>query len=354
MPYSILTSKLGSGGRFSWKLPPYYEWTDWDTCNSITAMFGKETDYSLEMQVRDTNNLIATIKKEITIYHENLPPKPVLEIGCKRGNIRTQFYFDSWMTRDLESLPTSLQVRWDYNGDGNFDTEYSRERTVYHQYPEAGIYQVVLEVKDPEGLSDTTSQYVIVSPYTNETGLIRDHRDEQMYGTVKIGNQWWMSENLNFAPWDSNKDYVEKFCYRHNPGYCEALGGLYSIYHATRNDFYNDVEGICPTGWHIPSRAEWEQMINYIDGWNSASKLILGGETDFNTIFAGYGKETPGYKDSYSLGQITYFWSFKRLRGWPIAQSCWNIALIKDKEKIYPGYSGYDMLLSVRCVKDDE
>ncbi|MEA1878359.1 MAG: FISUMP domain-containing protein [Bacteroidota bacterium] len=347
---------------FSWKLPPEYEWTEWDTCSSITVRFGREADYSLEMQVRDTNNLIAKIKKEITIYHENLPPKPVLEVGCKRGNIRTQFYFDSWMTRDPESLPTSLQVRWDYNGDGNFDTEYSKERTVYHQYPEAGTYQVVLEVKDPEGLSDTTSQYVIVSPYTNETGLIRDHRDEQMYGTVKVGNQWWMSENLNFSPWDPNKDYVEKMCYRRSAydpvRWCNYLGGLYNVYHATRNDIYGDVEGICPKGWHMPSRNDWEELISSIGGFDKAEKLLVGGEADFNALFAGYGRWATsltgrGVKFE-GLGEITYFWSYKRQLGWPLTVGSWNIALLKDKSRIYTGFSENELFYSVRCVKDEE
>jgi len=343
---------------YSWKIPPDFGWTKWDTCSSITAKFYREVDYYIEMQVRDTNNLIGITKKKITIYHENLPPKPVLELGCKRGNIRTQFYFDSWMTRDLESLPTSLQVRWDFDGDGNFDTEYSKERRVYHQYPEAGTYQIILEAMDPEGLSDTTSQYVIVSPYTNETGLIRDHRDQQIYGTVKIGNQWWMSENLNFSPWDSNKDYVEKWCYKRWDGdpvpWCNYVGGLYSIFHATRNDFYNDVKGICPKNWHMPSKAEWEELIEEIGGLNQADRLVIGGDTDFNALYAGHAKWVNSQFRCEGLEDITYFWSFKRLAGWPIAQSCWNIALLKNESKIYAGYSGNDSFFSVRCIRDDE
>ncbi|MBT3748183.1 MAG: hypothetical protein HN936_05460 [Bacteroidetes bacterium] len=347
---------------YSWRLPPEYTWTEWDTSRITTARFGRETDYQLEMKVRDTNYLIAQTEKEITIYHENLPPVPVLKVGNKRGNIRTQFYFDSWGTRDFESNPTSLEVRWDFNGDGNFDTSYSSERTIYHQYPEFGTYKVVLEVKDPEGLSDTTSQYVIVSPYTNETGLIFDHRDGRIYGSVKIGEQWWMSENLNFRPWDPNKDYVKERCYSRfcmDPiNWCEVFGGLYNIYHATRNDFYNDVEGICPAGWHMPSRAEWENLIESIGGFEQADKLIVGGSSDFNVLYGGYGEGPPGASlcqmDYSGLGEITYLWSFKRLRGWPIAQSCWNVALLKGESRIYTGYSGNDSYFSVRCVKDDE
>lgn len=352
---------------FSWRLPPEYEWTEWDTSRTITARFGRETDYTLEMQVKDTNQLIAHSIKEITIYHENLPPKPVLEVGSKRGNIRTQFYFDSWMTRDLESIPTELQVRWDFDGDGNFDTQYTKEHTIYHQYPVAGTYKVVLEAKDPEGLSDTVSQFVFVSPYTNETGLIRDHRDEKMYGTVKIGDQWWMSENLNFSPWEPNKDYVEKYCYSrwdNDPvPWCDHLGGLYNVYHATRNNFYGDVEGICPSGWHMPSKEDWEVLIEYIGGFQQANKLIIGGVTDFNVRYAGYG-EWRLYTDPFTgatyykvvtvrLGEITYLWSFKHMLA-QTSESSWNVALLKDNSRIYTGYSGNSLYFSVRCIKDED
>lgn len=349
---------------YSWKLPPDYEWTEWSTDPLVYQRFYREVNYPLELRVKDQYGLVNYSKKEIQIYHENLPPDPKFRIGCSRGNIRTQFFFDSWPTLDIESLPTSLQVRWDFDGDGSFDTNYSYERRAYRQYPNAGRYKITMEAKDPEGLSDTISHYIDVSPWENETGLVRDHRDDQYYGTVKIGDQWWMSENLNFSPMDWRKDYIQKYCYKryhYDPvKWCNTYGGLYNAYHATRNDIYGNVRGICPKNWHIPSKAEWEQMIEHIGGYNQAQKLLAGGETDFNVLLGGYGYY---WYDPIEQGYImrfkwrnygTYFWSFTPIRGVGDPISSWNVTIFKDQDKIYPGYSGNTLYYYVRCVKDSE
>ncbi len=222
-----------------------------------------------------------------------------------------------------------------------------------------------MQAIDPDGLSDTISHFVDVSPWENETGLIKDHRDDQYYGTVKIGEQWWMAENLNFAPMDWRKDYIQKFCYRRyyqDPiKWCNIYGGLYNVYHATRDDWYGDVEGICPAGWHMPSQHEWEQMIDYIGGYSQAQKLMPGGETDFNILLAGYGyiwHDPINHTDEVLFkkrGSLTYLWSFSRGHGGggPFAASSWNVAILKDQDRIYTGYSSNELYYSVRCVKDD-
>jgi uncharacterized protein (TIGR02145 family) len=346
--------------RYSWKLPPNYEWSDWSYDPVKTIRFVREATYTLELRIMDTASLINSCSKKITVYHQNVPPSAKFTIGCRRGNIRTQFYFDSWPTLDQESLPTSLQVRWDFNGDGQWDTDYSDERTIFHSYPQPGTYKVYLEARDPDGLSDTTAQFVEVSPWTNETGLIHDQRDGQYYGTVKIGSQWWMSQNLNFAPFDPHKDEVQKICYFRYPmdpvKWCNILGGLYNCYHATREDWYGEVQGICPNGWHMPSRKEWETLIGYIGGYDQADKLLPGGETDFNALYAGYIGEVSTPKGPelkcYWLNYGTYFWSFTKMSGL-YAPNSWNITLIKDEQRILPGFSDMKYYYSVRCIKDD-
>ncbi|MCX6226316.1 MAG: PKD domain-containing protein [Bacteroidia bacterium] len=350
--------------RYSWKLPPEYVWSDWTYQPEITIQLTTEEIYFLELRVKDTAGLVNYCKKIIRVYHQNLPPDPKFIIGCRRGNIRTQFFFDSWPTLDPESLPTTLEVRWDFDGDGNWDTEYSKERRIYHNYPDPGTYKVYLDARDPEGLSDTSAQFIEVSPWINETGFIYDQRDGQYYGSVKIGDQWWMSQNLNFAPYDQNKDEVRRHCYSrdctdHYP-WCDILGGLYSAYHATREDYYGEVKGICPNGWHMPSRTEWETLIETIGGWDQADKLLPGGITDFNALYAGSSGPPvlcpplndflPGF---HWLDYATYFWSFNKMAN-PYAPNAWSIALIKGKTNIDPGWDGMDSYFSVRCVKNED
>ena len=350
--------------RYSWKLPANdYIWTEWTHKPQMDFQMKREASYDLELRIMDTAGLVNYCKKSITIYHQNLPPKAKYTIGCRRGNVRTQFYFNSWLTLDPESLPTTLEVRWDFDGDEKWDTEYTKDRIIYHNYPEPGTYKVYMEARDPDGLSDTTAQFVEVTSGTNETGVIYDQRDGQYYGSVKIGNQWWMSQNLNFSPYNELKDEVRKICYiryLEDPvPWCDILGGLYNVYHATREDYYGTVRGICPWGWHMPSRKELETLIETIGGWNQADQLLPGGPTDFNALYAGCSEivwdpiqrlyvEKPKW-----INYAAFFWSFNKMSN-PYAPNSWSIALIKDEKKILPGWSGMDNKYSVRCVKNEE
>jgi uncharacterized protein (TIGR02145 family) len=343
--------------RYSWKLPPGYEWTPWTYKPDTTIKFEREAAYDLEMRIMDTASLVNYCKKTITVYHKNLPPDPKFTIGCRRGNILTQFYFTSWPTVDQESLPTTLETRWDFNGDGQWDTDFGKLGVIYHNYPAAGTYKVYLEARDPDGLSDTTAQYVEVSPWTNETGLIFDQRDGQIYGTVKIGNQWWMSQNLDFEPWDPNKDNVLKKCISRYLGdpvpWCNIMGGIYNCYHATREDWYGEVKGICPYGWHIPSRKEWETLVSYLGGSDQADKLLPGGPTDFNALYAGYGRINATLQDPPSIHLSTYYWSFNKMVN-PYAPNSWYIGLEKGRKTFVTGWASMEYYHSVRCVKNED
>jgi uncharacterized protein (TIGR02145 family) len=125
---------------------------------------------------------------------------------------------------------------------------------------------------------------------------------------------------------------------------------------------WEGVQGICPKGWHIPTRKEWETLIETTGGINSAKKLLPGGSTDFNALFAGWGHEVwvhgpvmGDYKSWEFIGQeqITYFWASTPLKPAPPAYSHWNIALLKGEDRIYPGYSSNANFLSVRCIKNE-
>lgn len=103
---------------------------------------------------------------------------------------------------------------------------------------------------------------------------LEDSRDGQVYTTVKIGDQWWMAENLNYAV-DSS------YCYNDEVDSCAIYGRLYpwvvamdldSVYSRV-GAFYDGVvdsihQGICPEGWHIPSEEEWDILMEYADAHN--------------------------------------------------------------------------------------
>ena len=71
-----------------------------------------------------------------------------------------------------------------------------------------------------------------------------DLRDNTLYKKVKIGNQVWMAENLNYAT-----DY--SFCYDNNYLLCVIYGRLYT---------WSEAKSVCPKGWHLPSNEEWDAL----------------------------------------------------------------------------------------------
>ena len=74
------------------------------------------------------------------------------------GTTATTFSFDASGSTDNEDATSALEVRWDWNNDGTWDTNYSTTKTATHQYADVGTYTIKLEVKDSDGLTNTISK----------------------------------------------------------------------------------------------------------------------------------------------------------------------------------------------------
>ena len=113
--------------------------------------------------------------------------------------------------------------------------------------------------------------------------------DGNVYNTVKIGNQCWMSENLKVTKYSDgspiphvidpiewagiyNKDTNYAYCYYNNNanGEADIYGALYNWAAAmgkntlSSNSNPSGVQGVCPDGWHLPSNSEWTELENYL------------------------------------------------------------------------------------------
>jgi uncharacterized protein (TIGR02145 family) len=92
--------------------------------------------------------------------------------------------------------------------------------------------------------------------------------DGNVYNTVLIGNQCWMAENLK-ATKDAAGNSITRYCYNDSSIYCNLYGGIYSwstVMNGSSGSNSNPsgVQGICPTGWHVPSDAEWTQLVDHV------------------------------------------------------------------------------------------
>lgn len=121
-----------------------------------------------------------------------------------------------------------------------------------------------------------------------------DDRDGQSYGTVQIGNQCWMSENLNYGVMldsctnQSDNEILEKYCYDNNPANCEIYGGLYC--------WQEQQMDLCPVGWHTPTWQEFDYFDINAGGamkeqgtvhWN-APNTGASNSSGFSALPAGY------------------------------------------------------------------
>lgn len=131
-------------------------------------------------------------------------------------------------------------------------------------------------------------------------GKLVDERDNQVYRTVKIGDQTWMAENLNYA--DSSTTLSLKgrsWCYNNEPENCVMAGRLYTwaaaidsvgLYAGGKGvncgftktcSLPDTVYGICPPGWHLPNKSEWKILVDRaIDA--EALKSQVGWPVNYN------------------------------------------------------------------------
>jgi uncharacterized protein (TIGR02145 family) len=141
--------------------------------------------------------------------------------------------------------------------------------------------------------------------------LFTDTRDGQVYRYEEIGNVFWMAENLNYQSTNS-------VCYDNTNSYCNQYGRLYGHQEVMQsanisNNVPSGVQGICPNGWHLPSKNEWQLLIDEYDDGNSANSfeevynaLIQNGNSGFEVLLGGYAIWGNVFQDE---GVRTQFWS---------------------------------------------
>ena len=221
-----------------------------------------------------------------------------------------------------------------------------------------------------------------------EYGTLTDDRDGQTYKTVKIGEQWWMAENLNYAYTDvpfkykgySSYTYTSdstSWCYNNDAANCAKYGRLYTWAAAMDSvgtwstngmgcGYYmecsptNPVRGICPEGWHLPDETEWRALVDAVGGKTTAGKMLKSTEGwndyfgtsgngsdiySFSALPAGYRNNHEG-RYSYE-GNLTFFWS-STVRDY----SAYNMRLDYNLDSANLGYSSKYNGFSVRCLKD--
>ena len=207
-----------------------------------------------------------------------------------------------------------------------------------------------------------------VDPSTVIAGSLTDSRDGRTYKTVTIGTQTWMAQNLNY-------ETANSYCFSDTPSNCTEYGRLYTWaaamdsagtwssngkgcgYKKTCTPTY-PVRGVCPTGWHLPTKAEFETLITAVGG-SSTAGTKLKSTTGWTTYSGNTNEDAFAFcalpagvrlSNGYYDGEGIYadFWSSTE----------------NDSSYAYDMYLGYsydaaglnddrkNYGFSVRCVKD--
>jgi uncharacterized protein (TIGR02145 family)/prepilin-type N-terminal cleavage/methylation domain-containing protein len=161
-------------------------------------------------------------------------------------------------------------------------------------------------------------------PQCGDSGYTISDIDGNIYNTVKIGNQCWMKENLKVTKNPAGTS-ITRYCYNSDINNCNTYGGLYTWTtimngSAGSNTVPSGVQGICPTGWHIPSDAEWTILTDYLGGLSVAGgKMKETGTTHWTSPntgadnTSGFTALPAGYRDADGsfddLGGDAYLWS---------------------------------------------
>ncbi|MFO7617947.1 MAG: FISUMP domain-containing protein, partial [Bacteroidales bacterium] len=311
----------------------------------------------------DQYGLSNSITKGFYVIKENKPPVPRIRLATAYGNIRTHFYISAWPSGDDVTPPSRLLIRWDFDGDGTWDTGWSYEKLVFHQYANPGTYWVILEAEDEGGERGITRAKLNVSSATAQTGYILDSRDGNYYGTVKIGNQWWMSDNLDYrTPWKIIQFIpMLQRCYKEEERNCDQYG---SLYQGDRTISYDDAGyDVCPSGWRLPTKADWETMAGYAPPGEGRDAFLVGGSLGFNARLTGYGwfelyylEDPPRIDTAWfyeGLNREVMFFSATRRPQALTERAQFHFGLVSGHPNPILEWSNRDYYYYVRCLKDD-
>ena len=224
---------------------------------------------------------------------------PVYVNGQKKGE-----------TPFLETIPACAKVQIG-NGKENVPVELKAGETVRFTYK-----------RDSSGNGKSPN------------GTLVDERDGKKYKTVKIGNQTWMAENLNYENW-------HRQCAN-----CKKYGRLYE---------WKDAKNACPAGWRLPSKADFETLFNAVGGKAVAAEKLKStsgwNDGDNGTDAFGFSALPGGGRYYYGRydneGKGAYFWSSSES-----GRAAYRMGLYYSGGNANLENDNKEFSFSVRCLKD--
>jgi len=319
----------------------------------IMIFFNKGNDYQLVLENRQCFSNAQETSSEFLV------PEISFKIG--KGNLYIAYLY----TNGKQGLTNTYTFRYknsefeliDYEDDDPkraTSINFQVKKKLVKNCPESKKCKETwtnIVVKEPILLRNMKLDKLKIDSYIKETaGTFTDTRSGKKYWTVNIGKRTWMAENLNYQP-----KIGESWCYNKDEANCEKYGRLYDRGTAKK---------VCPIGWHLPSRDEWDSLAQAVGGsgersedgiisWRGAG-LTLRAKYDWSEDVGidGFGfSALPGGRFFNNIafinaGKEGYWWTATESK-----DGCTYYRYMFDKwDWVYEGCFSDKEGFSVRCV----
>lgn len=220
------------------------------------------------------------------------------------------------------------------------ESSSSSEEEVVDPKPESSAAVLPATKYDCSKYNCVTTEYLNQEMLAaGKYGELLDKRDNQVYRTIKIGEQVWMAQNLNYETEDSR-------CYNGSTENCTELGRLY---------YQSEAKDICPNGWHLPTNSEWNILNSYVD-LNNGTEGVGNSLKSLTWTYGQAGTDLFGFS-----GLASHFFGDVIVCGSPTHGLYWTDddneyrCLLSDNSSLYHyndiGSPTYGM--SVRCLQNE-
>jgi len=345
---------------------------------SSRIQFYYERQIIAELEIIDMNEK-QIIKHTQTIQHGN----NVFEIsGLVSGIYLVNLSTSEWQSsaklisiNNNAGIPTLKYKNENYSQNNEMFKLKNLNSLIQMQYNTGDLLEVT-------GFSYNYLKILTLIPTQSQTinfDFVLSDADGNIYNIVTIGSQAWMAENLKTTHYSDGTalvdgtdagsiagNYTTRYWFVYDDSlYNKATYGLLYTWAAVMNGSTSSnsnpsgVHGVCPTGWHVPSDAEWTTFTNYLGGEGVAGgKLKETGtshwlppntgatnESGFTALPGGY-RYDGGTFDV--IGDGGYWWSSTE----DGTDYAWDRGVYYDYGYVGRGYDGEGYGFSVRCVRD--
>ncbi len=279
---------------------------------------------------------------------ENTPPVARVSSNPGIGDTTTIFMLDASGCSDKESSAYVLRYRWDCDNDGVWDTDYSARTSHATRFSAPGYQTYRLEVADEDNATASITDSVFILTFNQNPDTLIDPRDGNRYPVIKIGEAWWMADNLRFGTpidWKTapSRDSVAEFIYFNNSQAYQDYGALYTWEEAHYFRYSRITGDICPPGWRLPLPEEWSALFkSYKQPFDVLYYFGPGSVQNLGIEMHGYyeyGDPDHPLRGEYSEDQaLVRYWT-AYCTGTDSLRTCTGIQFTRDTWKLTTSYN---------------